>query len=59
MNGIVQYENKFNTETELIETRNRIITNLEKLVSRFKYDYSIVQTYSKQTWNLLITVHNE
>ncbi len=55
----IHYNNNFKTETELIETRNKIITNLEKLISRFKYDYSIVQTYSKNKWNLLITVHNE
>lgn len=59
MNGIVQYENKFKTETELINKRNEIVINLKKLLSRFKYNLYIKQEYFKDEWLLQISVYNE
>ena len=57
MSGIVQYENKFKTEEELIEQRNQIVTNLKKLISRFKHNLYIKQEYFKDEWLLQISLY--
>lgn len=59
MNGIVQYENNFKTETELKDKKNEIVINLSKLLNRLKYKLYIKQEYIDNLWLLEIHIYNE